>query len=161
MLRIGQGYDLHRVTPGRPLRLGGITIPAPFGLDGHSDADVLLHAVIDAMLGSMALGDIGGWFPDTDPQWLGVDSRVLLQTVLDDPRMAAWHLVNLDCTIIAEHPKLAPWRSPIQQSLAAQFGVPPECISIKAKTNEGVDAVGSGEAIAAWAVLLATNNPTP
>ncbi len=157
MFRIGQGYDLHRLGPNRALWLGGVQIPTAdgCGLVGHSDADVLLHAVIDAVLGSLALGDIGQWFPDTDTAYLGADSKDLLPRVLEDNRLHGWRLQNLDCTVIAERPKLAPHIPAIRDSLATLVQVPASCISVKAKTNEGVDAVGRREAIAAWAVLLA------
>ena len=155
MFRIGQGYDLHRLAPARELWLGGVRIPCEVGLLGHSDADVLLHAVIDAILGSLALGDIGQWFPDNDPAYLNADSKDLLRRVLADDRLRNWRLQNLDCTVIAERPKLAPHIPAIRASLATLFQVPESCISVKAKTNEGVDAVGRREAIAAWAVLLA------
>ncbi len=161
MLRIGHGYDLHRLGPERALWLGGVRIPTAdgYGLIGHSDADVLLHAIIDAVLGSVALGDIGQWFPDTDPAYLGADSKQFLRRVLEDERLRNWRLQNLDCTIIAERPKLAPHIPAIRDSLAALFQVPIFCISVKAKTNEGMDATGRREAIAAWAVLLAETQP--
>lgn len=159
MLRIGQGYDLHRTISGRPLILGGVPIPAPFGLDGHSDADVLLHAITDAVIGSIAAGDIGGWFSDQDPQYAGADSALLLKQVLDDPRFAGWKLCNLDCTVIAQQPKLADYKADIQRRIAEIFGVAPNCISVKAKTNEHIDALGRGEAIAAMATLLAETAP--
>ena len=160
MLRIGQGYDLHRLGPDRPLWLGGVRIPSEHGLMGHSDADVLLHAVIDAVLGSLALGDIGQWFPDSDSAYLGADSKLLLRRVLKDDRLQGWRLQNLDCTVIAERPKLAPHIPAIRASLANLFDAPISAISVKAKTNEGVDAVGHREAIAAWTVLLADYQPT-
>ena len=155
-LRIGQGYDIHRLAPGRRLLLGGVEIPTPdnTGLSGHSDADVLLHAVTDAVLGALALGDIGQWFPDTDAEFAGADSRELLRRVLADTRLEGWHLVNLDSTVIAQKPRLAPMIPAIRMSIAGLFSVPAERISVKAKTNEGLDAVGRGEAIAAQAVVL-------
>ena len=161
-LRIGQGYDLHRLAPARRLLLGGVEIPTPngVGLLGHSDADALLHAVIDAVLGALALGDIGQWFPDTDSRFSGADSRELLKTVLTEPRVAAWQLENLDCTVIAQAPRLAPHIPRIRASLAELFGVSAERISVKAKTNEGLDAVGRGEAIAAHAVVLLKHDHT-
>ena len=122
-LRIGQGYDIHRLAEGRELWLGGIRIASPVGLVGHSDADALLHAVIDAVLGALALGDIGGWFPDTDETWRGADSKMLLRRVLEDERVASWRLVNLDCTIIAERPKLMAHKEAIRSSLAALLDV--------------------------------------
>ena len=153
-LRIGQGYDIHRLAEGRELWLGGVRIPSPIGLLGHSDADALLHAVIDAVLGALALGDIGGWFPDTDETWRGADSKLLLQHVLMDERVAAWQLVNLDCTIIAERPKLMAHKEAIRASLAALFGCDVERISVKAKTHEKLDSLGAGEALSAIAVVL-------
>ena len=152
--RIGQGYDIHRTCEGRPLMLGGVDIPAPFGLDGHSDADVLLHAVTDAFLGALALGDIGSWFPDTDPAYKGADSALLLKRVLESPEVRRYRLVNLDCTVFAERPKIGPWREAIRESLAAIIGCGVGQISVKAKTNERQDAVGAGLAIAAAATLL-------
>lgn len=154
--RIGQGYDIHRLVPDRPLVIGGVKIPAEdgTGLLGHSDADVLLHAIIDAVLGALALGDIGQWFPDTDPKYAGVDSRDLLRNILADDRLAGWQLVNLDCTVIAQRPKLMPYLPEIRKSIAEIFGVSDERISVKAKTNEGLDAIGHGEAISTQAVVL-------
>lgn len=154
MIRIGHGYDLHRIVPGRRLILGGVPIPWDRGLLGHSDADVLLHAVTDAVLGALALGDIGRWFPDTDPRWRGADSTALLRHVLADPRVRPWRLANLDATIQAEQPKLAPHMDAIRQSLASLFGVEPATVSVKAKTMEGTGPIGVGEAMAAHAVLL-------
>lgn len=154
-LRIGQGYDLHRVVPDRPLFLGGVAIPAPgWGLLGHSDADVLLHAVTDAILGAVAAGDIGQWFSDQDPRWHGISSALLLRQVLDAPALQGWQLVNLDCTVIAQRPKLAPHMPAIRTSLAGLLGCPLDAVSVKAKTNEGMDAIGREEAMAAWAVVL-------
>ncbi len=155
--RIGQGYDIHRLGAGRRLVLGGVEIPTAegVGLVGHSDADVLLHAIADAMLGAMAMGDIGQLFPDTDPRYEGADSRGLLLTVLARAKaLAAWQLTNLDCTVIAEKPRLASHIPLIRNSIAEIFGVERERISVKAKTNEGLDAVGRGEAISAQAVVL-------
>ena len=153
-LRIGQGYDIHRLAEGRELWLGGLHIPSPVGLVGHSDADALLHAVIDAVLGALALGDIGGWFPDTDETWRGADSKQLLLRVLKDERVAAWRLVNLDCTIIAERPKLMAYKEAIRASLAALFECDVACVSVKAKTHEKLDSLGAGEALSAIAVVL-------
>jgi 2-C-methyl-D-erythritol 2,4-cyclodiphosphate synthase len=154
MIRIGHGYDLHRIVPDRPLILGGVTIPWDRGLLGHSDADVLLHAITDAVLGALSLGDIGRWFPDTDSKWRGADSAALLRQVLADPRVQPWRLVNLDATIQAEHPKLAPHMDAIRQSIAGIFGVEVSAVSVKAKTMEGTGTIGQGEAMAAHAVLL-------
>jgi 2-C-methyl-D-erythritol 2,4-cyclodiphosphate synthase len=153
-LRIGQGYDIHRLAEGRELWLGGVRIPSPVGLVGHSDADALLHSIIDAVLGALALGDIGGWFPDTDETWRGADSKQLLLRVLKDERVSAWHLVNLDCTIIAERPKLMTYKETIRASLAALFGCDVTCVSVKAKTHEKLDSLGAGEALSAIAVVL-------
>lgn len=153
-LRIGQGYDIHRLAEGRELWLGGIRIASPVGLVGHSDADALLHAVIDAVLGALALGDIGGWFPDTDETWRGADSKMLLRRVLEDERVASWRLVNLDCTIIAERPKLMAHKEAIRSSLAALLGCDVSCVSVKAKTHEKLDSLGAGEALSAIAVVL-------
>ena len=152
--RIGQGFDLHRTVEGRPLVVGGLTIPAPFGLLGHSDADVLQHAVTDAILGALSAGDIGTWFPDTDPKYAGADSAALLRTVLESDVFRGWSIVNLDCTIFAERPKIAPWREKICASLAGILNCPVENVSVKAKTNEKLDAVGAGQAISAAAVVL-------
>lgn len=154
MIRIGHGYDLHRIVPERALVLGGVRIPWDRGLLGHSDADVLLHAVTDAVLGALALGDIGRWFPDTDPRWKGADSADLLRRVLADPRVQGWQLGNLDATIQAERPKLAPHMDAIRQSLADLFGTDLARVSVKAKTMEGTGAIGQGEAMAAYVVLI-------
>jgi len=157
MLRIGQGYDCHRLAEGRRMVIGGVELPLAndMGLLGHSDADVLLHAITDAVLGSMAAGDIGQHFSDRDPRWKDADSRMLLRAVLGMPQFAAWRLVNLDCTITAEAPKMAPHIPAIRASIAEIFGCGVEAVSVKAKTNERLDAVGEGRAIQANAVLLA------
>jgi len=154
MLRIGQGYDLHRCVSGRELWLGGVHLPSPWGLQGHSDADALLHAITDAVLGALALGDIGQWFPDTDERWRGASSALLLRQVLDDPRVSCWQLINLDCTVITEKPKLAPHIPAMREAIAALFRCQPERISVKAKTNEQQDAIGLGAALAAQAIVL-------
>ena len=160
MLRIGQGYDLHLLTPGRKLILGGVEIEnsAGLGLLGHSDADVLLHSITDAVIGSAAKGDIGRWFPDNDPEFLGADSRILLLNVLNHPDFAGWKLVNLDCTVVAQTPKLAPHIEKIRASIADIFKCDITAISVKAKTNEGVDAVGEKKAISAWTTILCEIN---
>ena len=134
--------------------LGGVEIPTSFGLDGHSDADALLHAITDAFLGALALGDIGSWFPDSDMAYKDADSAQLLKTVLADSRFSGWRIVNLDCTIFAEKPKIGPHREAIRSSLAAIIGCNVEQISVKAKTNEKQDAIGAGLAMAASAILL-------
>jgi len=152
--RIGQGFDLHRIAEGRPLVIGGITIPSDFGLLGHSDADVLLHAITDAILGALAAGDIGTWFPDTDNAYKGADSAELLKKVLASDVYKGWSIVNLDCTLFAEKPKISPWREKICLSLANILDCPAQNISIKAKTYEKLDAIGAGLAISAAAVVL-------
>lgn len=154
MLRIGYGFDIHGVVPGRALVLGGVSIPWDRGLDGHSDADALLHAITDAVLGALALGDIGQWFPNTDPRYRGISSVILLQAVLADPRLAGWRVVNVDSTVLAERPRLAPHVPAMRQAIATAMGMAVEAVSVKATTCEGHDAVGQGAAIAAHAVLL-------
>ena len=154
--RIGQGYDVHRLVEDRPLILGGVTIPCAKGLLGHSDADVLLHAIMDALLGAVALGDIGHLFPDTDPQWEGADSRVLLREVkrrLEGP-VETYHVVNVDATIIAQAPKLAPFIEEMRRNIAEDLDIDLERVSVKATTEEGLGFTGRGEGIAAQAVCL-------
>ncbi len=153
-LRVGQGYDSHRLVEGRPLILGGVEIPFEKGLDGHSDADVLLHALTDAVLGAAALGDIGRHFPPSDPQWKGADSRRLLQSVVLLAQRRGWRVVNVDATIIAERPKIGPHMPAIRSSVAKTLGVSEEVVSIKAKTNEKMDDVGRQEGMMAHAVAL-------
>ncbi len=153
-LRIGSGYDLHRLVEGRPLVIGGVTLPFERGLAGHSDADVLCHAITDAVLGAASAGDIGQHFPDTDSRWRGASSVELLKQAAEIVRGRGYDVVNVDATVIAERPKLGPHRDAIVASLAAALGVAAEAVSVKAKTNEGVDATGSGAAIAAHAVAL-------
>ncbi len=153
-MRIGLGYDIHRLAPGRPLRLGGLDIPSPAGLLGHSDGDALLHAICDALLGAAALGDIGEHFPDTDPALRGADSARLLTATLDKVRAAGFQLVNLDATVIAQQPRLDPHKPAIRHRLAQLLALDPSLVSVKAKSNNGLDAVGQGHAIAAYAVVL-------
>ena len=153
-IRIGQGYDIHRLVEDRPLILGGVSIPAEKGLLGHSDADVLLHALTDALFGAAALGDIGRHFPDTDPQFKGADSRVLLRECVKRVHEAGWGIVNVDASIIAQAPKLAPHMETIRASVAETLGIDLGCVNIKSKTNEGMDAVGRKEAIEVHAVAL-------
>lgn len=152
--RIGIGHDRHRIVPGRPLLLGGVAIPAEFGLDGHSDADVLLHAVTDALLGAVGAGDIGELFPNTDPRWKDADSRVFLAAALAQVRERGYAVGNLDCTIHAERPKLSPHKESIACRLADLLGVRRDQVNVKAKTGERVGPVGRGEAIDADAVVL-------
>ena len=153
-IRIGQGYDLHRLVSDRRLVLGGIEIPYEKGLLGHSDADVLTHAIMDAMLGALALGDIGHYFPPSDPKWAGADSLMLLQQVQDLIAAQGWRVNNLDAVVIAEAPKLKPHIKAIRDRLSQVMNLPIDCVSVKATTNEGMDAIGQKEAIAVHAVVL-------
>ena len=153
-MRIGQGYDVHRLVEGRKLILGGVEIPYEFGLLGHSDADVLTHASIDALLGAAGMGDIGHHFPDTDPKYAGADSMKLLEAVMDKLKSAGWKVGNVDSTIVAQRPKLAPYLSLMQQNLADAMGVQLNQINIKATTEEKLGFTGSGEGMAAHAVAL-------
>lgn len=156
MIRVGSGCDLHRMEVGRNLILCGVRIPYEKGLLGHSDADVAVHAVIDSLLGALALGDIGGFFPDTDPQYKDADSMQLLKQVLEDSRFRVWRVGNLDLTVIAQRPKLAPYIMEMRQSLAKGIGIPVDCVSVKAKTAEGLGEIGRCEAMEARAVVLLT-----
>jgi 2-C-methyl-D-erythritol 4-phosphate cytidylyltransferase/2-C-methyl-D-erythritol 2,4-cyclodiphosphate synthase len=153
-LRIGNGYDLHRLVPDRPLRLGGVTIPFDKGLLGHSDADVVCHAVTDAILGAVSAGDIGRHFPDTDPAWKGADSLDLLGRAAAVVASAGYAVVNIDVVVIAQRPKIVPYLSTMRENLARAVGITASEVSIKGKTNEGVDSIGAGESIAAHAVAL-------
>jgi 2-C-methyl-D-erythritol 2,4-cyclodiphosphate synthase len=153
-LRIGSGFDVHALISGRKLILGGVTIPYECGLDGHSDADVLLHAVCDAILGALALGDIGAHFPDTDPRWKGADSRLLLRHVASLALALGWRIGNLDATLIAQAPKLAPHVPAMRANLAADLGCEIGEISVKATTTERLGFAGRGEGIAALASVL-------
>lgn len=153
-MRIGHGYDVHRLTEGRRLILGGVDIPFEKGLLGHSDADVLAHAIADALLGAAALGDIGTLFPDTDPRYAGADSLVLLAQVAETVGRAGWQIGNIDATVLAQAPKLKPHIPEMRRRLAAACGVEPDCVSVKATTEEGLGFTGSGEGMAAHAVCL-------
>jgi 2-C-methyl-D-erythritol 2,4-cyclodiphosphate synthase len=153
-MRIGQGFDAHALVEGRPLVIGGVTIPYALGLAGHSDADVLLHAICDALIGAAALGDIGRHFPDSDPQYKGVDSRKLLRATAALLSQHGWGLVNLDATIIAQEPRMSPHVAQMAANIAADLGVPINCVNIKAKTTERLGFTGRGEGIAAEAVAL-------
>lgn len=153
-MRIGHGYDVHRLVEGRSLILGGVRIPFEKGLDGHSDADVLTHAVMDALLGAAALGDIGKLFPDTDDRYLGADSIALLREVDRRLTEAGYRLGNLDVTVIAQRPKLAPYINQMRQNLAAALRTELQNVSVKATTEEHLGFTGSGEGIAAHAVCL-------
>jgi 2-C-methyl-D-erythritol 2,4-cyclodiphosphate synthase len=153
-MRIGQGFDVHALVNGRKLVVGGVTIPYEKGLAGHSDADVLIHAVCDALLGAAALGDIGRHFPDTDPRYKDVDSRALLREVAAKVRGAGFSIANLDTTILAEAPKMAPHIGAMVANLAADLGLPAGRVNVKAKSAERLGAIGRGEGIAAEAIAL-------
>jgi 2-C-methyl-D-erythritol 2,4-cyclodiphosphate synthase len=152
MTRTGIGYDSHRFAAGRRLVLGGVQVPHGLGLDGHSDADVLAHAVIDALLGAAGLGDIGEHFPNTEERFRDADSMELLQSVLASVREAGFEVVNVDCTVVMEAPSLSPHRAAIRERLAAALGVAPGRVNVKASTGEGMGFVGRGEGAAALAV---------
>lgn len=153
-IRIGQGYDVHRLVEGRLLILGGVTIPHSKGLLGHSDADALLHAITDALLGAAALGDIGKLFPDTAAEHKDADSRRLLREAYQAVQRAGWRVVNMDSTVIAQQPKLRPHIDAMRANIAADLGLPMECVNIKGKTNEKLGYLGREEAIEAQAVVL-------
>ena len=152
--RIGQGYDCHALVPGRPLIIGGVKIPHRLGLLGHSDADVLIHAIIDALLGAAALGDIGRLFPDTDPKYSGEDSRILLREAASRVKQAGYEIGNVDATIISEAPKMAPHIPLMISHISADLDLTPEQINIKAKTNERLGWEGRQEGIGAQAIVL-------
>lgn len=153
-MRVGQGYDVHALVPGRKLILGGVTIPHPMGLQGHSDADALLHAITDAVLGAAGLGDIGHMFPDSDAQWAGADSRMLLRGAVAAVRAAGWCVGNVDCTVIAQAPRIAPHVKAMRANIASDLGIAPERVNVKGKTTERLGFAGRGEGIAAEAVAL-------
>lgn len=153
-LRIGNGYDIHRLVSGRDLILGGIQIDHETGLLGHSDADVLTHAIMDAMLGALSLGDIGHYFPPTDPKWAGADSIVLLEQVHQLIQEKGWQISNIDSVIVAERPKLKPHIEAMRSRLANALNLTPDQVGVKATTNEKMDAVGNEQAIASHAVVL-------
>ena len=153
-MRIGQGFDVHALVAGRPLIIGGVTIPYEKGLAGHSDADVLLHAICDALLGAAALGDIGRHFPDTDPAYKGADSRVLLRRVGQLLGAAKFRIANIDSTIIAQAPKMAPHIPAMVANIASDLGIAPANVNVKAKTTEKLGFTGRGEGIAADAIAL-------
>lgn len=158
-MRIGQGFDVHALVQGLPLIIGGVTIPHSHGLLGHSDADVLLHALTDALLGAAGLGDIGRHFPDTDPQYRGADSRVLLREAFKHVRHAGWGVVNIDATIHAQAPKIGPHVSAMIANICADLQLEPTAVNIKAKTNEGLGHLGRKEGIAANVVSLLARVP--
>ncbi|MDR0553822.1 MAG: 2-C-methyl-D-erythritol 2,4-cyclodiphosphate synthase [Treponema sp.] len=159
MIRIGLGRDLHRLVSGRPFLLGGVKLPSEQGELGHSDGDVLIHAIIDALLGAIGLGDIGELFPPSDPAWEHADSRELLKIASTRVFMAGWRLVNVDCVVTCEQPKILPHREAIRQSLAEILRIPVETIFVKGKTNEGMDALGRGAAVEALALALLERIP--
>ncbi|MBS0632691.1 MAG: 2-C-methyl-D-erythritol 2,4-cyclodiphosphate synthase [Verrucomicrobia bacterium] len=152
--RIGHGYDIHRLVPGRPLVLGGVKFDTDYGLDGHSDADCLTHAICDALLGAAALPDIGHFFPNTDPAYRNIDSQILLQRVNAEIVRLGYNIVNIDASVIAEKPKIYPRLTEMKAALAQSTGLSPDEIGLKATTNEGVGDLGRGLAIAAHAVCL-------
>lgn len=154
MMKIGHGFDVHRLVLDRPLILGGVEIPYEFGLLGHSDADVLLHAVSDAILGALGLGDIGRYFPDTDPSYKGLNSMLLLEHVVGLSQTRGFGVSNLDTTIVAQRPKLAPYVSQMVSNLAKVCQVPSSCVNVKATTTEELGFAGRGEGISAHAVVL-------
>jgi 2-C-methyl-D-erythritol 2,4-cyclodiphosphate synthase len=152
--RIGHGYDLHRLVPGRPLWLGGVMIPYHLGLEGHSDADVLIHAICDALLGAAALGDIGRHFPDTDKQYKNADSKLLLEKVVSMLREGGWAIHNLDATLVLESPKVSPYIEEMRKLLAPILNAGADRVSVKATTTEGLGPEGRGECISAHALVL-------
>ncbi len=152
--RIGIGYDIHRLVEGRPLVLGGVTVPFEKGLAGHSDGDALLHAVSDALLGAAALGDIGRHFPDADPAFAGAESAKLLEAVVGLVAREGWRPVNVDANIVAQEPKMAPHIEAMRDRLSALLALPLDAVSVKARTNEEMDSVGRGEAIVCQAIVL-------
>ena len=154
MLRIGHGFDVHAFAEGRRLVLGGVEVPCERGLDGHSDADVLAHALMDAVLGALRAGDIGGLFPDNDPAYEGADSLVLMRRVADLARERGCRILDVDCTVAAQAPKLAPFRDEMCARMADALGVPVDAVGVKATTTERLGFVGREEGIAAWAVAL-------
>lgn len=153
-LRIGNGYDIHRLVPDRPLILGGVRLEHHLGLDGHSDADVLVHALMDALLGALSLGDIGRYFPPDDPQWKGADSLVLLERVMGLVQERGWSVVNVDTVVVAERPKLKPHIEAMRSAIAARMGLEPDQVGVKATTNETLGAEGREEGISCHAVAL-------
>ncbi|MRR50957.1 MAG: 2-C-methyl-D-erythritol 2,4-cyclodiphosphate synthase [Rhodocyclaceae bacterium] len=152
--RIGQGVDVHALVPGRKLILGGVEIPFERGLAGHSDADALLHAITDAVLGAAGLGDIGRLFPDSEAKWKGADSRVLLRVAMEKVHAAGWRVGNVDCTIICQAPRILPHAPAMVANIAADLGIEPGCVNIKGKTTERLGFAGRGEGIATEAVAL-------
>ncbi len=161
MTRVGHGFDAHRFAPGRRLVLGGIEIPYERGLLGHSDADAVAHAISDALLGAAALGDLGGHFPDSDPKWKDADSMVLLEACAQRVRDAGYTVSNIDATIVVDRPKLAPYIGAMREHLATRLQLPLECVSVKAKTSEGMGYTGDGTGVAAYAVVAIEKRERP
>ncbi|MCA8918913.1 MAG: 2-C-methyl-D-erythritol 2,4-cyclodiphosphate synthase [Planctomycetes bacterium] len=153
-MRVGIGYDIHQMVEGRKLILGGLEIPHDKGSKGHSDGDALLHAITDALLGAAGLGDIGEYFPDNDPEWKDADSGVLLKEAFKHVKRRGWEVENIDCNIIAQAPKLKPYKSQMESRIASLLEIETRRVNVKAKTNEELDAVGRKEAIATQAVVL-------
>ena len=153
-MRVGIGYDIHALRKGRPLFLGGVKVPFSKGLLGHSDGDVVLHAIVDAALGAIALGDLGDWFPDTDPRWRGIPSRRFVEKTRRLLKNKGWVVANIDCTLIAEFPKLGPYRDAIRKSIASQWQIALDTVSVKAKTNERMGEIGRGRAMACLSVVV-------
>jgi 2-C-methyl-D-erythritol 2,4-cyclodiphosphate synthase len=158
-LRVGIGYDIHPFDPARPLVLGGVRIDGAWGLRGHSDADALLHAIGDACLGAAALGDLGDHFPDSDPQWRGAPSAVLIGKILERVREKGLHPSSVDATIVAERPRIAPHRQAIRERIAALLSLPLDRVSVKASTNNGLGSIGRAEGVAALAVVMLDASP--
>ncbi len=153
-IKAGLGYDLHRLVPGRKLIIGGVSLPSDTGCLAHSDGDVLVHSLIDALLGAGGLGDIGQWFPDTDPAFKDISSLELLRRVMAELRQAGFTVLNTDSVVILEKPKLGPYFRDMRANLASLLGIEPDRVGLKAKTSEGVGEVGSGQAVACWTVAL-------
>ncbi|MDI6698415.1 MAG: 2-C-methyl-D-erythritol 2,4-cyclodiphosphate synthase [Candidatus Saccharicenans sp.] len=153
-IKAGLGYDLHRLVPGRKLIIGGVSLPSDVGCLAHSDGDVLVHSLIDALLGAGGLGDIGQWFPDTDPTFKDISSLELLRRVMAELRQAGFTVLNTDSVVILEKPKLGPYFPAMRANLAPLLGIDPDRVGLKAKTSEGVGEVGSGQAVACWTVAL-------
>ena len=154
MIRVGLGYDIHRLIEGRRLLLGGIELPFAKGEDGHSDGDVLFHAITDAVLGAVGLGDIGSFFPPEDMKWKDADSAQLLKTIMEKVRAAGWQIENLDCVVKLEKPKFIPYRQQVIESIARTLQIQPDQVFVKAKTGEKLPPVGTGDAVEATAVCL-------
>jgi len=153
-LRVGQGWDLHRLGPGRPLMLGGVAVPSELGELGHSDGDALFHAIVDAMLGAVAVGDIGRHFPPSDPRWKDAPSRLFVERAAEILAGSGWRVVNVDATVVLERPRLAPLADDIRASVADALGLSVGAVSVKAKTREGLGDVGRSEAVEAQAIVL-------